>query len=248
MGLKQVTAAPSGPAKALQPATGSALTISAVGSNEVLARVGTTNVLAGSSALRNDDWYDQITGIMGPRYRLLGLKVMSALAGGNAGMAEGDMHAQPFILPRGGTIDRISIQVLAVAGGVVRFGIYEAGSDTDLYPGALVPGSENDFVTDVAGRVDFAPAGGLTLTAGKVYFACYQRNAIAVAVKGMAAPSDCQAVGGFDPDLPATNAQILGLYVSRVFAAFPATFPGGASIWPSGFGAMPLAVFARMSS
>lgn len=249
MGLKIVTAAPAGPAKALQPSSGNSLLIASIDANQVLARAGST--IAGSKMLRNDDYYDQVTGALGARYRLLGLKNQGNAAGGNSGLSVGDIHAQPFVLPRGGTIDRLSIETAGAAGAVIRVGIYEATDETNVYPGALLSpggvGAEGEFDCASAGRkdVDFS---SLVLEAGKLYFVAYQRDATAVNSRGMSGEQYVQAVGGFDPALPASGAQILGFYGARVYAAMPATFPAGLNIWPRSFGAMPLGVFARFSA
>lgn len=135
------------------------------------------------------------------------------------------LYAMPFYSPRGGTLDRIGIQVTTLgASGAARLGIYSATSDTNLYPSTLVLD---------AGTISTATTGMKTLTisqalsANTLYWLVLVCGTAACTIRSL-------AVGGVWPIFGATNALAtasgVGLYVAFTYAALPATFPASATL------------------
>jgi len=85
---------------------------------------------------RGLEWFKQV-GTAPEVFRIAGQANGRALSTGVPGDTR--YYAMPLVSPRGGTVDMLSIEVTtALAAQAIRLGIYEATSDTDLTPGALV--------------------------------------------------------------------------------------------------------------
>lgn len=138
------------------------------------------------------------------------------------------LYACPFIAPaRGATLDRIGFAVTTLLAGNGRCGIYNATSDTNLYPSSLVvDGGSISTATTGAKTTTISQA----LTPGNLYWAAYL---------GDAAPSlRCHqagtATGLLGVDSTLTSGGGRGIQVALAFAALPATFTAGATITVTG--------------
>ncbi|MCA1572425.1 MAG: hypothetical protein LC798_19415 [Chloroflexi bacterium] len=134
----------------------------------------------------------------------------------------GIIRAFPFVTPRGGTIDKASVNVtVAAVGGLATIALYEATSDTNLYPAALVA----DF-----GEVLTATTGVKTLTinqvltAGKLYWFATWFGVAAPSVRS-GSLAIVQPVLGLDSGLSAPG---VGVQATLTYAATcPDPFPSG---------------------
>jgi hypothetical protein len=145
------------------------------------------------------------------------------------------IRALPFVAPaRGGTMDRIAINVTANVGGTsARIAVYSNTADDNLYPSVLLADSG---VLSTASNGVKSSAITVALQAGALYWLAHVGNG---------APTlRCLAVGGVSPVLGTDNtlgtAPTAGLSVAYAFAAFPATFPSGAVA----FAAVPIPALA----
>ena len=108
------------------------------------------------------------------RYYVAGVVVCTALS--NTVMTADVLYAVPLMVPRAVTIDRIGVNVTGAgtAAARVRVGIYTATSVSNLYPDALVSGSDG-------GELNASSTGmkentvSVSLAAG-LYFAVFQTN------------------------------------------------------------------------
>jgi hypothetical protein len=80
-----------------------------------------------------------------------------------------------FLVPVKTSFDRIGIRVQAAfAGGLVRVGVYKDSGD--IWPGDLIPGTEREFTTDIAG--DKEAVIDITLEPGIYWLASLQNAGI----------------------------------------------------------------------
>ncbi len=85
---------------------------------------------------RGLEWFKQV-GTAPEQFRVAGQANGKDLTTGVPGDTR--IYALPLVSPRGGTVDLLSVEVTtAMMGQAIRLGIYQATSDTDLTPGALV--------------------------------------------------------------------------------------------------------------
>ena len=150
------------------------------------------------------------------------------------------LRAFPLVAPRrGGTIDRIAINVTTAVAGNAIVGIYDSlDHPSKLYPGRLLEGSSS-ISTGSTGIKSLALS--RSLTGGALYWLVHV---------GSAAPTlRCCPVGAMSPILGLGSAlgtaPSVGISVAHTFAALPAIFPiGGAYIT-----AVPIpAIAARFSA
>lgn len=172
------------------------------------------------------------------RWYVAGLS--NALALTTGAPAIGTLFALPFAVPRGGTLDRIAFQVTTLAAsGTGRCGIYQATSDTNVYPNALIVDS---------GSLSTASTGlksatiSQALTANTLYWFVYLAGTAAATIR-------CMALGGVRAFMGIDNAigaaPGFGITVAQAFGSLPATFPAGGTVMT----AVPIpAIAARFSA
>jgi hypothetical protein len=142
------------------------------------------------------------------------------------GLPTGDtLMALPFVCSRTSTLDRIAINVtvLGVA-SAARIGIYQATSETNLYPNARIVDS---------GELDTSSAGiksatiSTTLQGGTLYWLVFVANNSLATISCLAL-ANLYPIFGLDNAFSTTLG--VGLSVSYTFAALPSTFPGSATV------------------
>jgi hypothetical protein len=134
------------------------------------------------------------------------------------------LYAEMFVAPRrGGTLDRIAVNVTTGVAGAMRLGLYLASSESNIYPGALALD---------AGTVDVTSTGVKPITinqpliGGATYWAvCI--SGVAPTIRGMAI-AGCSGALGISSALG--TAPNTGLYAAYTYGVLPAVFPGGATI------------------
>jgi hypothetical protein len=152
--------------------------------------------------------------------------------------AANQITAYPFVAPaRGGTLDRIAFNVTTAVAGNARVGIYDATSDSNLYPNALVVdgGSISTGTTGIKSATI-----SVALTPGKLYW-CVSLADAASSVRALSAGSGNNILG-YDNTL-VTNPN-RSLQAALTFGALPGTFPAGAGTAT----ANPPAAFVRYSA
>jgi len=182
---------------------------------------GTWATPAGGSTDKDEQYYRHIGTTPFERWYIAGLANATAITTGAPSVNV--LRAMPFLATRGGTLGKISIRVTAAVAGTGRLGIYQATSDTNLYP--------NTRILD-AGTVDHGTTGVKTLTisqaltANTLYWLCH--------VGSSAATIHCLALAGAFPifgiDTGFGTAPGVGVSVAFTFGVLPATFPTGGSV------------------
>lgn len=177
----------------------------------------------GGASGKDDQYYRQVGTSPLERYYIAGMGNGIALTTGAPTVNV--LRAFPFFSTRGGTLDRIAIQVTTlIASGVARLGIYQATSDTNLYPSARIVD---------AGTVSTATTGMKTitinvpLTANTLYWLVHLAGPGAATLRCMAM-AGCAAIFGASNVL-ATAAGV-GISVAFTAAPIPATFPAGGAV------------------
>lgn len=148
------------------------------------------------------------------------------------------LYAVPFVAPaRGATIDRIAFNVTTLLAGNGRAGIYDATSNTNIYPNNLI--LDGGGISTGTTGVKSATV-SQALTPGKLYWAAYVGDAAATLRTYVA--NQCPDFLGLDSTLGASPNR--GLTVTQTYGALPSTFPAGAS---TSIGSLPV-VYARYSA
>lgn len=136
----------------------------------------------------------------------------------------GPMRAFPFIAPsRGGTIDRIGVNITAGAVGNFRVGIYANTSTTVMYPGALIAQS-GDLDTNVTGLN--VGTFNVQLTPNQMYWLVYHCSAAAT-IRAMAVGGVSNLLGNSNALGTAPN---VGISASQVYGPLPDPYPSGAAM------------------
>lgn len=149
------------------------------------------------------------------------------------------LYGVPFVAPArpGITLDRIAFNVTTLLAGNGRCGIYDATSDTNIYPNALIVdgGSLSTGTTGVKSTTI-----SQALTPGKLYWAVYVGDAAATlrAHQGGTATM----ILGTASSLPVNPFR--DLEVAFTFAALPSTFPASGTLTTNN----PPVVFGRYSA
>lgn len=160
---------------------------------------------------------------------------------GTLAMGANVLYAAPFVAPpRAALLDRVGVYVTTgVAATSVRLGIYDATSETNLYPSALL--WDSGVLSTVTTNAIASGNPSLALVPGRLYWAVLNSSGAptlrSVAVGG-AAP-----IFGFPDAISGTAAQIC-LSGSRAYAALPSTFTASIAAGTAGFPA----VFLRFSA
>ena len=137
------------------------------------------------------------------------------------------MRAMPFISGRGGTLDRIAMNVSTGVAGNARIGIYNSTSDTNLYPNALIVDSGVIDVTTAAVKSVIIST---VLDPNKLYWFVVLSD-VAPTLRGMNAGS----VGTFMGITSAIGGTMdMYLNVGLTYGALPATFPAGGGMSAGG--------------
>lgn len=205
--------------------TGNMAAIAGAGANTVLTDDGTTVSFAAAPATRDVSYYRQIgTSVE----RWYSAQEFNATAIGTVATAA-TLTAVPFVVTRGGTIDRFAINITSAAGSAanVRAGLYTSTSATNLYPDALlVDSGAIDVFT--GGNVVVTATVNQALTANTLYWIAFQGQ------NGQACTISAHASGALRPVLGNTSALStvfgVGWTVARAIAALPSTFPGSATV------------------
>lgn len=140
---------------------------------------------------------------------------------GSKAITADTLYAVPFIAPsRGGTLDRIAVDVSVTGGGGVnmRLGIYNNTSNSNLYPSTLLLDA-GAFTTSLGVH---ALTISQALTAGSLYWLALQSDG-APSVVGMNEASASHILGASS----ALTATVMATYltVADAYGALPGTFP-----------------------
>lgn len=149
--------------------------------------------------------------------------------------------AWPFTVARSGaTIDRLSINVLTLGtGSKARVGIYQATSDTNIYPlNLVVDGGEFDTATTGVKTATVSVA----LTPHVLYWACYVCSATSPTIRTYSSVEGFPTLCGVGPTMGGSIENILN--AAFTYAALPSTYPTGV---PMGNLSIPM-VAARYSA
>jgi len=144
--------------------------------------------------------------------------------GNGASIGTDQLHAVPFYSPRGRIVDGICFQVTVAggAGSVGRCGLYQATSESNIYPGALVlDGGEKTCTT---ATVKSTTGLAITLEPDLLYWAVLLTGVSAPQVQRLNVQSMVMGVVTSLASVPDTN-----LNVAQTYGALPAIFPAGAT-------------------
>lgn len=164
------------------------------------------------------------------RYYFAGMQSEVQLA--TVSGATGTLRAMPFVAPRGGTIDRLAVGVTtgAGAGGVARWGVYQATSITNLYPDALLVDAGEVDVTGIGTK---AQTINLTLQSGVLYWFVYLGGVSAATIRAVNTAGTWPIFGYSNAFASAGAANIdpgVALTVAQAYGTLPDPFPAGATI------------------
>jgi len=135
------------------------------------------------------------------------------------------IRALPLILPSGGTLDRLAIEVTVLAaGGTGRVGIYANTSLTDLTPAALILDA-GAVVTTAAAVVTLTIS--QVLTPGVLYWLAVNLGTLAPSLRG---PNVGAIAGilGYPNTIGASTG--VGWQVASAFGALPNPFPASPTV------------------
>lgn len=172
--------------------------------------------LPGGGAGKDMHWFRQVGN---GRYYAAGIAVANTSVGA-IGLAADSLYAIPLIVPRGGVVDRIGVNVIS-GGGLVRLGIYSWAGEGDIYPSGRVLDT-GDIDVSAIGATEFTI--GQTLTAGTLYHLVILTDAAPPTISCFPSGAGCSALYG------ATGMSLVnGTHVlsgGMTYGALPATFPG----------------------
>lgn len=154
-------------------------------------------------------------------------------------VSTGFLYATPFVVPRGGTLDRIGVEITtAVAAQTFRVGIYSATSATNIYPNARVLDS---------GALSAAATGLVSatisqaLTGGTLYWAIVASSHNNIAMRLISQNDHLQTLGVGTAALGTFHTR---LHVAQAYGALPANYPAGATLAATAW----VGVFGRFSA
>jgi hypothetical protein len=195
----------------------------------VLPRVGLLNtdeLAEGTTNLYYRKFY--------PFYRQVGVAPIERWypAGGLTGASGGGLsftidtiRVLPLILPSGGTLDRLGIEITTLAaGGTGRLGIYDSVSITDLTPNNLIVDGGAVVTTAVA---VVSVTINQILTAGKLYWLAVNLGTLAPSLRTVNAGTVSGILGY--PNTLGTSVG-LGWQVASAFGALPNPFPASPTV------------------
>jgi len=172
---------------------------------------------------RGDFYYRQVGTSPLERYYVAGTHGGPAVSG-TGGLAANNLFASPYVEVRGGTLDRLAVQVFTTGTRLVRVGIYAATSKTNLYP--------NNLVLD-AGTISCASGGVQTVTISQALSADTLYWIAGVADGGTGTTyrlsmNSPNCILG-QPSTSLVDTFRVGLQVAFTFAALPDPFPASAT-------------------
>lgn len=178
-------------------------------------------VPAGGTATQDALYYRQI-GTASPFERWYTSNMVTVGSSTFAVTTSGQLYAVPYISTRGGTLDRIAINVTTPSGTSTqncRLGIYAATSATNVYPSALLID---------AGTVNLATSGANTLTINQVLAA---NTLYWLVLLTSVTDATISSTANVAPVLgnPSTLTAAANTYiaVAQAFGALPGTFTAG---------------------
>lgn len=144
------------------------------------------------------------------------------------------LRSVPFISGAGGAIDTIAFEVVTggAVGAVGRVGIYEATSDTNLYPGALVVDSGQFDCTTTGVKSATISA---TLKPNTLYWFAYHLGG-ATSTLRLLNTTSTPNVMGFGAALGGSSRS--GLTGAQAYGALPATYNAGQTFATGGLAAV----------
>ncbi len=182
----------------------------------------------GGTPDKDEQYYKQVGTTPLERWYVAGLVNATALTA--AAFSVDNMRATPFFSTRGGTLDRIAINVTtAVTGALASMLVYEATSDTNLYPSNLILDA-GEHLASTAGVK--ASTINLTLQSNKLYWFVHWAGVAAATIRatplGAAHP-----IFGIDSALGTSPG--VGFILARAYSrlSIPNPFPSGASVFIS---------------
>ncbi len=144
------------------------------------------------------------------------------------------LYAMPFLAPaRGGVLDELSFQLTtgAAAGAKARIGLYEATSDTNIYPGRLAVGSAAIGVASGDGTGEKVASVSASLRPGWLYWIAWICSAATANMVRSVSVNGCHPLG-IVADMSGT-ASVVGLSLAAqpdpTSNAMSDPFPSGAS-------------------
>lgn len=145
--------------------------------------------------------------------------------GTNTGASTGNMRAVPITFGRGGTIDKLGVNMAAsVANSVGRVGLYLAGSNG--YPSTLIGESGALTLSGTTGP-KLGTGLGIVVSARESYWLAF--------LGGTAAPNlvtvstSAEPIGVIGSSGSGTLTQVQGITVAQAYGAMPGTFPSSAT-------------------
>lgn len=151
--------------------------------------------------------------------------------------AVGTVRLYPFEAPRGGTIDRLAIEVTASgAGRLGRLGVYAATSVTNIYPSALLYDSGSLDWSANSIKV-YTPS--IALTPRRLHWLAVETSVGTVTLRSFSAAAG--ALGFLTSGLLGAN----GITLARAFAALPNPFTAGGALASS---LLPPVFYVRFSA
>lgn len=135
--------------------------------------------------------------------------------------------AYPFSVAADVTMDRIAIQVIGSPGSTSRAGVYQSTSATNIYPDALVAGSDTgEMNVDTTGVKTATVAAALT--AGRLYWLTITNGPSDVTYRVVSDVLKLWPPNGGTPTSLLTGRYALS--VTSAYGPLPATFPAAASL------------------
>lgn len=136
------------------------------------------------------------------------------------------IYALPFVVERGGTIDRLgfNLTTAGAAGSVSRIGVYKAVSYLDFYPDAVQADSGSIATDGATGAKTYTLS--LVLDPNTLYYLCILVGVAGCTVASLQSTNVLNLIG-YSNTLSGTPGALW--QVASAYGALPATFPAGAS-------------------
>lgn len=181
-------------------------------------------------------------GGFGERYYPM-FPVRTGTASATLATAAGTLYAVPLIAPRFASIDRITyeVQTAGGAGGVGRQGIYQATSETNPYPNALIVDGGEHVVTSTGWKVTTV---SVALEPDVLYWGVVLFGTNAPTVRTYPAQEAVWSPIGYEIVSLPTNLDVM-FTRTQAYGALPGTFPASPA---TSFVAAPIRMYMRYST
>lgn len=147
---------------------------------------------------------------------------------GTASAGVNVLRALPLVVPTGGVVDQLVIHNTGTGPtSTARVGLYEATSQTNLYPGTLLFDS-GVISLSVSGNKISAVSPTVTLEKGKLYWLCHVGGGSSEALRSLSVGA-CYPIFGVTTAFTNTSPAV-GLSVPFTFGPLPSSFPTGATL------------------